>query len=401
MKVLVLGADGFIGRHIAFHLRDAGHEVLAQARRPGALAAMGFATLKADLTDPATHAPAFWRPHLEGAHLISAAGLLTGSEAQFRAVHHDAPKAALAALDPGARAILISAVGLQADTPFARWRRETEALFQGKTILRPGLVMADTSYGGTSALRAFAALPFRVPVVGEGTQPFNPIHAADLAAIVAHHLTLPPAVLEVGGPETLGLSDLTQLIRRWLGLPPRPLLRLPLPLARAMGRVGDALALGPISATAVTQLEAGVTATPHPMARGVSAFVLSRPAGTQDLWQARLYLLKPLVRLTLALLWLWSAVLGLTLSPAAFPEVAAPPLLARLGGLADLALALALLRNWRPRATALAQLALVAAYTAGLTALAPGLWLDPYGGLLKNLPILALILIHLALVEER
>ena len=59
MKVLVLGADGFIGRHIAFYLRDQGVEVLAHARAPDRLARMGFATLRADLTDPATHDPAF------------------------------------------------------------------------------------------------------------------------------------------------------------------------------------------------------------------------------------------------------------------------------------------------------------------------------------------------------
>ena len=75
--------------------------------------------------------------------------------------------------------------------------------------------------------------------------------------------------------------------------------------------------------------------------------------------------------------------------------------LARGFGALDLALALALLRNWRPRPVALVQIALVLAYTAGLTLLAPALWLDPYGGLLKNLPILALLLTHLALVEER
>lgn len=401
MKVLLLGADGFIGRHIAFHLRDQGHQVLAQARRTGPLSAMGFDVLKADLTDPATHDPVFWRPHLSSAQLIDAAGLLTGTEAQFRAVHHDAPKAALAALDAGAHALLISAVGLQADTPFARWRRETEALFQGHAILRPGLVLADTSYGGSSALRAFAAFPLVIPVVGDGDQPFNPIHAADLAAIALHHLAAPPATTEVGGPETLTLSDLTRLIRRWLGLPQRPLLRLPLPFARAMGRLGDVLALGPISSTAVAQLQAGVTAQPHPMARSVRTFALARPAGTQDLWQTRLYLLKPLVRLSLAALWLASAGLGLCLPASAFPEVAAPTLLARLGGMADLALGLALLRNWHPRQVALAQLALVGAYSVGLTALAPGLWLDPFGGLLKNLPILALILVHLALAEER
>jgi hypothetical protein len=49
----------------------------------------------------------------------------------------------------------------------------------------------------------------------------------------------------------------------------------------------------------------------------------------------------------------------------------------------------------------LAQSLIVAAYTLGLSILSPGLWLDPIGGVLKNLPVLALILTHLALVEER
>ena len=71
--------------------------------------------------------------------------------------------------------------------------------------------------------------------------------------------------------------------------------------------------------------------------------------------------------------------------------------LARGFGIADLAL----LRNWRPKPIALAQIARVLGYTIGLTLLAAALWLDPSGGLLKNLPILALLLVHLALVEER
>lgn len=66
---------------------------------------MGFDTLRADLTDPATHDPAFWRPVLaEGAHVINAAGLLTGSEATMHAVHVAAPAAVYAALSP-ARAV--------------------------------------------------------------------------------------------------------------------------------------------------------------------------------------------------------------------------------------------------------------------------------------------------------
>ena len=87
MKVLILGADGFIGRHIAFGLRAEGAEVIACARRPEALREMGFEVLAADLSDPATHEPGFWRAALAGGvHLVNCAGLLTGSDEAFEAV---------------------------------------------------------------------------------------------------------------------------------------------------------------------------------------------------------------------------------------------------------------------------------------------------------------------------
>jgi uncharacterized protein YbjT (DUF2867 family) len=412
-QVLILGADGFIGRHLAFGLRAKGWTVTAQARNPARMTAMGFASVKADLADTATHAPSFWSPYLTaGTALIDAAGLLTGTEAEFRAVHLDAPRAVLQALK--GPAVLISAVGIEAPTPFARWRRETEALFHGHCILRPGLVLGETSYGGSSLLRALAAMPVRLPLVGDGLQPFNPIHAADLAEVVAECLDRSaPGTWDIGGPEVITQADLLATTRNWLGLPPVPNLHLPSGTALALGRLGDALRLGPVSATAVAQLQAGVLADAAPLLarikarpRPVSTFLAARPAGTQDLWQARLYLLKPLVRLTLAAVWIFSGILGLATSTTSFapglplPEPIATAL-ARGFGLADLALGFALLRNWRPRPIALAQIALVLAYTTGLTVLAPSLWLDPYGGLLKNLPILALLLVHLALVEER
>jgi len=47
------------------------------------------------------------------------------------------------------------------------------------------------------------------------------------------------------------------------------------------------------------------------------------------------------------------------------------------------------------------QIALIAFYTLGLTVLAPALWLDPFGPLLKNLPILPAILAWIVLERER
>ncbi|MBF9036552.1 hypothetical protein HKCCE2091_20130 [Rhodobacterales bacterium HKCCE2091] len=417
--ILLLGADGFIGRHFAFHFRAEGADVIACARSVRALSEMGFRTLKADLAAPVTHDPEFWRPHLEGGRaVVNAAGLLTGSDAAFAAVHRDAPAAAYAARAPGAAGVLISAVGVEADTPFARWRREGErvAAEHGLVILRPGLVMADTSYGGTSLARALAAMPFAVPVVGNGAQVFNPIHAADLARVTGACLTagLPPGPHDIGGPERITQAGLALLLRRWLGLPPAPILRIPAGIATAFGRSGDLLRLGPISATAVKQLSRGLEADERPLTtalgvtpRGVGEFVMSRPAGTQDLWHARSYLLRPVIRLTLAVLWLVSGILGLMLPPETFlPLTPGGPdwlwiALARAGGIADLAIAAALVRNWRPGALAAAQAALVLGYTLAFSALNPALWALPLGGLLKNLPILALIAVHAVLERER
>lgn len=420
MRVLVLGADGFIGRHILFALRSAGHQPVASARRASALAWMGFEVFPADLTDPATHDPAFWRPALAAAtSLINAAGLLTGSEAAFEAVHVTAPQAAYRAL-AGGRAVLISAVGIEAETRFAYWRRQGEAVADaaGVTILRPGLVLADTSYGGSSLIRALAALPWRTPVIGDGQQPFNPIHANDLAQVVLRCLENPPGPgpWDVGGPEVVTQGQLTTLYRAWLGRPGTRLLAVPIPLARMLGRLGDALRLGPLSQTSVAQLQAGVLSHPAPLTeklgplgRSFSTFLAARPPGTQDLWQARLYLLKPAIRLGLGLMWFVSGLLGLLLPPGAFlPLLTQAPFAAatlttagRIGGVADLALAYALLPNWRPVTVGWAQFAVTLAYTAGLSLMAPAAWVEPLAGLLKNLPVLLLVLTHIALAEER
>ncbi len=420
--VLILGADGFIGRHLAFGLRSAGWQVRAHARNPNRLAQMGFETLALDLTSAAARDPAFWSETLNGvSHVVNAAGVLNGSDELFERVHVAAPEALYSALPTGGTSVLISAVGIdEPNTRFSRFRREGErvALAHGATVLRPGLVLGDTSYGGSSLLRALSAFPFCRPVVGNGTQAFNPLHAADLAKAV-HHALLHPAPqtpIEIGGPETVTQSGMSQTYRRWLGLRSVPVLPLPLWLSKAVGAIGDAMRLGPISRTAVAQLENGVKARKDPYVeslpeppRGFSEFVFARPAGTQDLWHARLYLLRPFLRIVLAALWLFSGLLGLTLSPDTFlpllPQSTLPEgllvAMARLGGLADLALAFAILRGWRPKLIALLQLGMVLAYTIAFSVLSPALWQLPLGGLLKNIPILALIGTSAILEEER
>ena len=420
--VLILGADGFVGRHLAFGLRRAGWRVIASARRAGRLRAMGFDTLQADLVDPATNSADYWRSHLSGVtHVVNAVGVLNAPEHVYRAVHVAAPQALYSALPDGVQGLLISAVGIDStDTPFARFRRDGEevASRHNLTVLRVGLVLGDTSYGGSSLIRAFAAFPLFTPVVGRGDQRFNPIHATDLALAVDQALRNPPGPgpHDIGGSEEISQSGMIQGLRAWLGLRPAPVLRLPIGVARLVGRVGDTLRWGPISRNAVDQLEFNLVAKTSPAIasmpvslRGYSEFVATRPAGTQDLWHARLYLMRPALRLVLALLWLCSGLLGLFLPASEFlPLLESTDMndgmiiaLARFSGFADLAVAAALLRGWRPRIMAGVQAFMVLVYTLTFGWFAPALWFLPLGGLLKNIPVLALIAIQAVLEDER
>jgi hypothetical protein len=72
-----------------------------------------------------------------------------------------------------------------------------------------------------------------------------------------------------------------------------------------------------------------------------------------------------------------------------------------VGCLLDLAIGMLLLARWRPGVLAALQLAVVAAYTAGLTFAQPSLWADPFGPLLKNVPVAAAILILSAIESDR
>jgi hypothetical protein len=120
-----------------------------------------------------------------------------------------------------------------------------------------------------------------------------------------------------------------------------------------------------------------------------------RRAAVLDLWL-------PLVRVALALMWIWTAIVSLGL----YPVQDSYALLARVGlhgavaslalygaALLDLvlgALTLAAPAGWR-RAVWLAQGALVVGYTLLITFFLPEYWLHPYGPLTKNLPILGLL----------
>lgn len=372
--------------------------------------------------------PEDWHAALAGVDaVVNCAGLLQASEARLEAVHNSGPAALFAACeDLGVRRVIhVSAVsaGPEVGTAYAasKWRGE-EALRARDldwVLLRPSLVWSPAgSYGGTSALRGLAALPL-IPLIGRGDQAFTPITVADLARNVVD-LLAPDAPARITlapcGPETLTMRQILIDLRRWLGFGPARFLEIPICLMAVVCRLGDLFGKGPVTTTALRQLLHGNAADADAFAASAgfrlqtfAAALAGHPAQEQDRWHARLVFMEPALRLALVLLWLGSGIAGLlaaqaevlaVTTPLGLPEDLGLPL-GRGASLADLVIAVALAFSWRPRLLGWIQIGFILSYSAVLTLAQPLLWLAPLGPLLKNLPILAAVAVHMVLASRR
>lgn len=426
MRILVVGAAGFIGRHILAALTGAGHQVIGAVRDPARMN-LTFPSVEFIACDLANDRdPALWRKRLTGVDaVVVAAGLLHGRDMED--VHVTGPAALYrASAETGVkRVVLISAISARADvdSDYARTKLAGEQTLKDSglpwTVLRPSLVYARGSYGGTSLLRGMAGLPFVIPVPSAGQQYFSPIHADDLSHVVrlvCENEEFVGCVLEPVGPETLTLRDLLSLYRRWLGHGSARFITLPLWALEAAARLGDWLGAGPISSNSLTQLLAGNAGDSEAFAkatgftpRRLTAALEAEPAEVQDRWHARLYFLAPALKAALVLLWVVSGVVGLANGRSAasilvaqldLPAAWADPLWAG-GSLLDLAMAVLLVADRRGIKAMIGQLLVVLGYTCLLGLALPSLWLDPFGPLLKNIPILLAILVNGVLSDGR
>lgn len=431
MRVLVLGANGFIGSHVAASLFAEGRTVRAGARRPGPALrrAPAFEWVEADFARLARADD--WAPLLAGVDaVVNCVGVLQdGGGDSTEAAHVTGPRALIAACEAAGvrRFVHVSAVGAddEAGTAYARSKRATETMLEASAldwaILRPSLVVASAAFGGTALVRGVAALPFFTPMVGGGRR-FRPVTMPDLCAAISALLppTAPACVrLDVAGPQAVTLAELLRAYRGWLGSKPAPVVSLPPALAAPVLRIGDLLGrLGWPSALRTTSLAQmnhdvegdpdGWTAALGLRPRTLDAWLCERPATVQDVWHARLYFLRPAAIAALAVFWILSGAIALGPGRDAAEAILRQ---AGFGGAAgavnaffaavDVALGAALLvRRWTARAAV--GMALVAAgYLAAGTALLPSYWADPLGPWLKTLPGLVLALVVAATDERR
>jgi uncharacterized protein YbjT (DUF2867 family) len=429
MKILVTGATGLLGSALRAKLAQCGHRIVAVAR-PGASHPPAPATEWIEIDMAKADRVEVWRPHLEGVDaVINCAGSLQdGLRREMLAVHSAGPAALFAACEQLAvrRVIHISAVGVDREQPSSFSRSKIagdEALMQTGLdwiILRPSVMLGDAAFGSSALFRGLAALPW-LPLM-PATGKLQVVQIDDVTETVIRLLgqgAPSRMALELVGPERLEFSEIVDSYRCWLGWKPAKKLHLPKPLAGLIYRLGDLIGMfgwrPPIRSTAAKEIARGAVGDPTAwtQATGIipsslDAVLVRRPASVQERWFAKLYFIKPMAFVTLALFWIATGVISLTTgfddgvelmrrTGASF--LAGPSVVA--GALADMVIGLAIAIRRTARWGLYGALALSAFYVLAATALQPELWSDPLGPLLKIGPILVLHLMALAILEER
>lgn len=430
MRVLLIGAYGFLGAECARALLARGHEVVGIGRDVplGRRLLPDVSWRKGDLRG-LTNEEA-WEPLLEGVEtVVNAAGALQdGPGDDLFAVHVDSVRACLEAAGQGEirRFVQISAAGASRDaaTLFLRTKGQGDALVRASaldwTIFKPGLVLGRNAYGGTALLRMLAAFPFVAPLAHARalvqTVSEDDVAAAVVAAVEGAVPSRCDYDLVEDSPHTL--RDLTRALRARLGFAAaRVELDMPQGVVAVVARLADAAgALGwrsPLRSTAMTVLRNDVRGDPAPW-RAATGRSLKPMAETlrllaptaQERAFARLQLLLPLMIGVLSLFWIASGLIGAARADAAAALLSGMPQAAALalvhaGAAADLAIGALLLIRRAARGAAIASVLLAAGYLVAGTVLTPALWADPLGPFVKVIPAMTLGLVVAFVLEKR
>jgi uncharacterized protein YbjT (DUF2867 family) len=428
MNILLTGATGFIGNALLPVLLKQGHQVTVCCRNPQALLIQSE-HIKPVFIDFATaDRIEHWLPHVNGIDaVINGVGIIAESQGQtFEFVHSRTPIALFtAAAQAGVKTVIqISALGADDDATSAYHltKRSADEALRGVPVawfvLQPSVVYGARAQS-TALFHALAALPVHVLPDG-GNQQLQPIHVDDVVAAVCRCLAgaiQAQQTLALVGPEPVTYAELLQNLRHRLGKPAARVLVLPQAYVLLAANFGQWLGEPILSKENIAMLSRGNTADASQITDLLGRSPLSmttqlfdKPASQAERWHARLYFLKPVLRLVIACVWLWSGITSLVF----YPHELSYQLLAATGitgntaplmlyGLAfmDIALGVATLAMLNPRNLIIWQLWIVLIYTLVVGYALPEFWLHPFGPLLKNLPFLLTLWIYQILAGEK
>jgi NADH dehydrogenase len=261
MKILVTGGTGFIGPKVVHELRAHGHAVRVLVRREQKV--LDAEVVVGDVTDAAS-----LRAAVEGCtHVVHLVAILRGKPEDFERIMTQGTQNLVAAAKGAGveRFVHMSALGTGdaklAGVPYFKAKAAMEAAVIGSgipyTIFRPGFVFGRGAGALSTFMGQVRSLPV-VPIIGPGTERFQPIWVDDVAEYFTRAVELPEAanrIFEIGVPDPVSWNELYAAIARVVGKQ-RRFVHIPFGVARAGATATQWLPGAPLSADQVTMLQA-------------------------------------------------------------------------------------------------------------------------------------------------
>jgi nucleoside-diphosphate-sugar epimerase/uncharacterized membrane protein YphA (DoxX/SURF4 family) len=428
MRILIIGANGFIGQHLMRALCNEGHQVVGCVRNPAASRERfpRHDFVAADFTTD--HSEQVWRSRVSGFDVvINGVGIIRQQGSQtFESLHIKTPIALFQACQHvGVKKVIqISALGADesAISQYHQSKKKADdylsTLNLDWIILRPSIVYGNGAKS-MAFFKALAALPC-VPLIGAGDQLIQPIHISDLVGVITTIIQEHPTqqrTVDVVGPEPIAIKSLLTKLRFWLGFGLPCFISIPFPIAWRLGKLSGLFGDVPFDRETITMLQQGNTGDVQQvvevtgiMPKRVDQILSTHPSQTPDQWHACLYFLAPVLRLAIAFVWLFTGYI----SAFVYPHGESFALLAQVGISAelapyflygasalDVALGIAVLCAYRTTLMGWLQVAFILLYTLIISYFIPEQWLHPFGPISKNLPMIMSIVILTILEEKR
>lgn len=403
MNILLVGASGFVGRHLLRALQQAGHRVIATCREPREQNWPGVEWRSLDLGLLAADPECFDFPGSVDL-LINAAGLLSVDTAELSRVQDHGTRALFdLAARRSVRVLQISALGAsaQSDVPFLASKGAADDYLLGigmnSVVLRPSLVLGE---GGASSAWLAGLSPWPLIPLLDLKAYLQPVHIDDLVGAVLALLRRWPGesrVLPLVGPESMRLSQVIDHLRAAQGRGAGRYVQAP--LLGLGGWLGDRLGWRALNRQSVSLARQDNVADPEVLASvcGFSAAPLfSRLQGWPTAAVSSQRTIRPLMLAVLVLIWLGTAAVclgpgydwGLRILAEAGVQGTWATLAVIAGALCDGALGVGLLfARWR-RSALMLQLLLMSGYTVCISLVLPHYWFDPYAAVAKNLVLM-------------
>ncbi len=428
MRILITGATGFIGKNLIPKLIDDGHTVIACARNPASLKNQHARvhTLAVDFSEDCT--PSVWIPRLNNIDIvINAVGIIKEQQNQtFHQVHTETPIALFKACEcVGIQYVIqISALGADenalSDYHISKFKADQ---YLRNSSLNWTIILPSIIYGpgakSMALFKAVAALP-KIPLIDSGDQLIQPIHVNDVTQAITYLVNKPFNTnknLEFVGPEPISLKNLYTQLRNSLGLS-APQFFTPIQFSFILTVIlkTGLLQNTPISNESIGMLKRGNTGNPQAFVnefgftpQSIDRALEQHPANQADRWHAKLFFLGPLLRVTIALLWIFTGITSAFIFPIEtsykmLADIGMPtrfqPLMLYGAALVDVSLGIAMLLRIHLKTTVMIQIMIILAYTFIISVWLPHHWIHPFGAITKNLPLIIATYVMLILEKD-